>query len=92
MEIKTLIANLPSPEFKAVMEACIERLLSSSENTRLTAMEKQMCAVGERIKCVKSIRERLGVGLKEAKDIMDREYPKPNLEVLNAKYKTWGNE
>ena len=89
MDISTLVSNLPAPAFKAMLEACVERLVSSSDEKRMTNGEKELCAHGERIKAIKSVRNRLGVGLKEAKDIVDVDYPKPNLDVLNSKYKTY---
>jgi hypothetical protein len=43
--------------------------------TRITAAERECARVGKRIVAIKSIRQRLGIGLKDAKDLIDQEVP-----------------
>lgn len=40
-------------------------------STELTSDEKQLCKEGHPIRAIKSVRDRLNIGVKEAKDIVD---------------------
>jgi len=60
-----------------ILEPSTLRILSDAERSEtdtkssLTRQEKALVDSGEKIKAIKLIRERLGIGLKEAKDVAD---------------------
>ena len=88
MDLYSFVMNLPTPEVKALTEACVNRLERHTrmvDADHMTSGERLLCSKGERIKAVKSIKERTGLGLAESKAIMDKEYPKPDIDALLEK-------
>lgn len=58
---------------KAALDAEIQAKLHDLDTTGgLTPEERQRVVDGDKLSCVKLIRERTGLGLRDAKDYMDR--------------------
>lgn len=77
MDLKTFVDGLDASAFRALMDACIVRLQSGISGVPMLTEAERMLASHSRIKAIKSVRNRLGLGLKEAKDLVEREVPHP---------------
>ncbi len=49
-----------------------EKILSNELSNELTAEENEMVRTNQKIQAIKSVRQRTGLGLRDAKDIVDR--------------------
>lgn len=68
-----LVGSLSSHMFERLCAACDKRRVKSNMDTNgLTFEENRLLAIGSSIKAVKSIRQRTGMSLREAKDCIDR--------------------
>ena len=75
MDLKEFVDGLSNFAFRALMDACIIRI--DNHTTQLPVMleiERDL-AVNDRIKAIKYVKTRLNLGLKEAKDLVDKEVP-----------------
>lgn len=86
MDLGDFVECLDDGAFRALMDACIVRL----QNTRTVAVSlidvERELAKHNRIQAIKSVCGRLGLGLKEAKDLVDREVPRPPSDDYEAPY------
>jgi ribosomal protein L7/L12 len=75
MYLDEFVKSLSDGAFRALMDACIVRL-SEQRTVAITMLQVERdLAEHSRIRAIKSVRARLGLGLKEAKDLVDREVP-----------------
>jgi ribosomal protein L7/L12 len=71
MDLIQFVNSLPESSFAELREAVNTRL--GLVNSELTDGEKEMVREKSRvIECIKAVRVRTGLGLKEAKDMVDR--------------------
>jgi len=84
MDLYSFVMNLPPPEFEALTNACINRLTRLTGPT-LTAGELHLCSKGERIRAIKSVRDRTGMNLKGCKDLVDKGYPRPDIKAIDGR-------
>ena len=77
MEAKILqafINALSAPELKFLLDLINVRMSQMTEQTlQMTEQEVQLCKENYRLKAIKSVRVRLNLGLREAKDLVDRQ-------------------
>ena len=80
MNLSDFVSSLSPSAFRALMEACLLRMQNDLRNPlegeQLLYSEQELCRLGKRIQAIKSVRGRLGLGLKEAKELVDRLCPK----------------
>jgi len=85
IDLHTFVADLPDGTFEELFEACMPRLTAMKNaacnkplwNGHLTSAEKFAMDQGRKITAIKSVRERLGLGLKEAKEFVEENYCPP---------------
>lgn len=80
MKINEMIQHLPMEAVQEILNSCISRIQSSTRE--LTPEEKNLCANNRRVSAVKSAKDRLGLSLKQAKDLVDFCYPRPNKDAF----------
>lgn len=73
MTIQSILEELPymSSADIATLRDAIERQLGRVSSDGLTDLERATLESGDLIGCVKMIRNRTGLGLRDAKDLMD---------------------
>lgn len=80
MELRDFVRDLSDRAFYELMMACMDRIADRTRPIqircadRLTETERFAMESNRKILAIKSVRERLGLGLKEAKDFVEREY------------------
>jgi len=75
MYLEDFVNGLSDSAFRALMDACIVRLQKHTPDITMLEVERVL-AKHSRIQAIKSVRNRLHLGLKEAKDLVDREVPR----------------
>ncbi len=75
MYLEDFVNGLSDSAFRALMDACIVRLQKHTPDITMLEVERQL-AKHSRIHAIKSVRNRLHLGLKEAKDLVGREVPR----------------
>lgn len=83
MDLREFVGNLDDRSFRILMDACVARLQNSRTRGHMLEVERHL-AEYNRIQAIKAVRTRLNLGLKEAKDLVDREAPKS--EKLKCDY------
>lgn len=80
MHLEDFVNGLDDGAFRSLMDACVCRLQSAPRLT-LTEAERELASL-QKIKAIKCVRQRLGIGLKDAKDLVDREAPQRLVSVM----------
>lgn len=75
MDLTTLVRTLEPHVFRILLNACADRLSQQAlEVPLMTHAEKELATVS-RIKAIRCVRGRVGLGIMEAKEVVDREVP-----------------
>jgi ribosomal protein L7/L12 len=75
MNLYEFVENLNDRSFRVLMDACVARLQNDKPHASMLEVERHL-AEYNRIQAIKAVRARLNLGLKEAKDLVDREVPR----------------
>jgi len=83
MNLNDFILSLDDHSFRALTSACLDRVQSDRATTLvLTYNERLLAERGDRIPAIKSVKQRLNLGLKEAKDLVNEQVPYQNKKWL----------
>lgn len=76
MLLQEFVDSLSAQAFRGLMDACIVRLEKENKAAMaakqvLTYAEQRLVELGEKISVIKSVKDRLGLDLRGAKDLVD---------------------
>ena len=83
MDLTTFVRTLEPHVFRILLDACTDRLNQQAKEIPLmTNAERELASVS-RVKAIRCVRGRTGLGLLESKAVVDREVP-PEVTIVRS--------
>ena len=76
MDLHSFVWGLEPHAFRALMDACVSRVSQSAKSVSVLTDAERVLAGENRVKAIKCVRDRTGMGLVESRDAVNEEMPK----------------